>query len=103
MDSPDNDVLHVWTAEQVRKFVEYLRIPAGNRGSAVVAYVVTVGCGLRRGETLELRWSDVDLEAGRIWIRQPWSSPPASRASRRRRRPRAAETSPWTPPSYGTA
>ena len=32
-------------------------------------YIVTLGLGLRKGETLGLHWDDVDLEEGRLWIR----------------------------------
>ncbi|MCE5252891.1 MAG: site-specific integrase [Actinomycetia bacterium] len=32
-------------------------------------YTVTLGLGLRKGETLGLRWQDVDLEERRLWVR----------------------------------
>ena len=32
-------------------------------------YVVAVHTGLRQGELLELRWADVDLDAGRLSVR----------------------------------
>lgn len=41
---------------------------AGDRiGPAVM---VTLATGMRRGEALGLRWSDVDLDAGQLTIRQ---------------------------------
>jgi integrase len=33
-------------------------------------YVVTLGLGLRKGEALGIHWADMDLEKGRLWIRQ---------------------------------
>ena len=35
-----------------------------------VAFVLMLGCGLRVGETLALRWSDVDLESGALSVRR---------------------------------
>ena len=32
-------------------------------------YIVTLGLGLRKGETLGMRWDDVDLDEGRVLIR----------------------------------
>jgi integrase len=57
--------MHTWTGEQVRAFLDHVR---GDEMYA--AYVVSLTCGTRRGETLGLRWSDVDLERGRISITQ---------------------------------
>jgi integrase len=54
-----------WTADQLRTFVE------GTRGSRYwTAYLLLATTGLRRGEALGLRWSDLDLDAGRASIRQ---------------------------------
>lgn len=36
----------------------------------LVPVALALGCGLRRGEVLGLRWQDVDLEAGRIQVVQ---------------------------------
>lgn len=54
--------VHPWTGAQVAAFFEHVR-EAGDRLGPL--YEVIVGCGLRRGEALGLRWSDVDLE-GRV-------------------------------------
>ena len=54
-----------WTADQLRTFLEATR---GSRHSA--AYLLLATTGLRRGECLGLRWSDLDLDAGRASIRQ---------------------------------
>ncbi|MEU1916426.1 tyrosine-type recombinase/integrase [Streptomyces massasporeus] len=37
------------------------------------AYELAVRIGLRRGELLGLRWSDVDLHEGVLTVRQPYS------------------------------
>lgn len=57
--------------DQVDAFLEALN---GDRLAAM--YVVTLGLGLRQGEVLGLRWSDIDLDAGALkvthslqWIR----------------------------------
>jgi integrase len=33
---------------------------------------VGIKCGLRQGELLELRWSDVDLKNGKLWVRRSY-------------------------------
>jgi integrase len=54
-----------WTADQVRDFLEHT---AEHRLHA--AFVVLATTGMRRGECLGLRWSDLDLTAGRVSIVQ---------------------------------
>jgi integrase len=54
-----------WTAEQVRAFLDHT---AEHRLHA--AFVLLATTGMRRGECLGLRWSDVDLAAGRVSIAQ---------------------------------
>ncbi|HEX6236489.1 MAG TPA: site-specific integrase, partial [Acidimicrobiales bacterium] len=54
-----------WSAEELARF---LRAVEGKRLSA--AFVLLATTGMRRGEALGLRWSDVDLEAGRLSIVQ---------------------------------
>jgi integrase len=54
-----------WTAEQLRTFLQ------GTRNSRHwTAYLVLATSGMRRGEALGLRWSDLDLDACRASIRQ---------------------------------
>lgn len=54
-----------WTAEQASIFLD------GTRSSRHwTAYLVLATTGLRRGECLGLRWTDLDLDAGRASIRQ---------------------------------
>jgi integrase len=54
-----------WTADQVRTFLDHT---AEHRLHA--AFVVLATTGMRRGECLGLRWSDLDLTAGRLSIVQ---------------------------------
>ena len=54
-----------WTAQQLRAFLAHT---ADHRLHG--AFVVLATTGMRRGECLGLRWSDVDLQAGRVSITQ---------------------------------
>lgn len=54
-----------WTGAEARLF---LKAAEGDRLYAL--YAVALSLGLRRGEALGLRWSDVDLGAGVIRVRQ---------------------------------
>ncbi len=54
-----------WTAEQLSAFLQGV---ADDRLGA--AYLLLATTGMRRGEALGLRWSDLDLDAGRAAIRQ---------------------------------
>jgi integrase len=57
--------MNTWSADQVRAFLEYT---ADHRLHA--AFVALATTGMRRGECLGLRWSDLDLAAGRLSIVQ---------------------------------
>jgi integrase len=57
--------VEAWDAGQVRTFLEAIR---GHRLEAL--FTVAVVTGLRQGELLGLRWSDVDLAAGTLTVRQ---------------------------------
>lgn len=57
--------MRTWTADELRAF---LKLVAGERLHA--AFVLAATTGLRRGEILGLRWSDVDLDASRLAVRQ---------------------------------
>lgn len=53
------------TAEQARVLI---RTSSGSRFEAL--FVLAIHCGLRKGELLGLRWSDVDFESGELTVRQ---------------------------------
>jgi integrase len=55
----------VWTGEQLRMFLESVR---DDRMHAAWHLLATTG--MRRGELLGLRWSDVDLDARRLHVEQ---------------------------------
>jgi integrase len=55
--------MSTWTADEVRHFDE-----ATVDDELGVGYHLGVTCGLRRGEVLGLRWSDVDLDAGTLSV-----------------------------------
>jgi integrase len=54
---------HVWDAGQARQFLRHVR-----EDRLAGLWSLAVGTGMRRGELLGLRWSDVDLEAGRVSV-----------------------------------
>lgn len=57
--------VEAWEAAQVRTFLDAIR---GHRLEAL--FTVAVVTGLRQGELLGLRWSDVDLSGGTLTVRQ---------------------------------
>ena len=54
-----------WSADELRAFLAHTR---GHRLYA--AFYLLAATGARRGEALGLRWSDIDLAEGRLFIRQ---------------------------------
>lgn len=78
--------LQTWTAPELRSF---LTTTAPDRLGSL--WHVLASTGVRRGEVLGLRWQDVDLDAGRLAIRQTlitigyelkFSSPKTKRSTR---------------------
>lgn len=57
--------MRVWTAAQLRSFLSLIE-----SHRLAPAFVLAAHTGMRRGEVLGLRWSDVDLANGRISVRQ---------------------------------
>lgn len=59
-----------------------VRVPTPEEARAILAafdghwleaaVAVSIGCGLRQGELRALRWADVDLDGGRLTVRQAW-------------------------------
>ena len=88
------DGIHAWDAPSLRQFLEASR-EAGDRLHGL--WVLLATSGMRRGEALGLRWSDLDLDTGRARVVQTIIQiagaclrvrPSSSRCTRRARRPR---------------
>jgi integrase len=84
--TPKRPELSTWDAAEMRTFLIAVQ---GDRHEAAYRLIATTG--MRRGEALGLRWSDVDLNAGRIAIKRTlsvvdkdlvWSSPKTARSRR---------------------
>lgn len=85
--SPEREEIQPWTDAEARSFL------AGSRHHRLHAlFVVALGLGLRRGELLGLRWSDIDLANKQLRVFQTLLrvrglgvvfGPPKSRRSRR--------------------
>ncbi len=65
---PKKKEIRPLSSEQAKAFLEAVR---GNRFEA--AFVVALHCGLREGEILGLKWSDVDMDAGTLQVRRTLS------------------------------
>jgi len=64
---PKSDGFQVWDARTLRSFLE----TSGASGDRLHAlWVLLATTGMRRGEALGVRWSDVDLDAGRLSVVQ---------------------------------
>jgi integrase len=63
--APGHEKIRVWDLEQAQAFLAHV---AEDR--YVAAWVLALTTGMRRGELLGLRWSDVDLELARISVQQ---------------------------------
>jgi integrase len=61
------DGVHAWDAPTLRAFLEASR-SSGDRLHAL--WVLLATTGMRRGEALGVRWSDIDFDAGRIRVVQ---------------------------------
>jgi integrase len=63
--SVERDEVKPWSPAEASQF-----LAAAVRHRLHALFAVGVALGLRKGELLALRWSDVDLEAGVIYVRQ---------------------------------
>ncbi len=63
---PKTPEMQVWSPEQLRAFLDHVRADR-----LYAAWLLAATTGMRRGEILGLRWSDLDLEAGRVAVRRP--------------------------------
>ncbi len=82
---PGENDMKTWTAEQVREFFAAIK-----DHRLAVAYTLAAATGMRRGEVLGLRWSDLDLPKRRLVVATR-SSPSTTRSPRARPRPSAAD------------
>lgn len=65
--------VNVWDEKTIKTFIDKAKnLKIGHRYYR--GFVVALLTGMRRGEILGLRWSDVDLENGYIYVRQIVSS-----------------------------
>jgi integrase len=71
---PKNKEISPLSSQQAKAFLEAVR---GDRFEA--AFVVALHCGLREGEILGLKWSDVDFDAGTLQVRRTLSEALAGR------------------------
>jgi integrase len=62
---PRRPEMRTWTAEQVKTFLTHVR-----DDRLWAAWLLAATTGMRRGEVLGLRWTDLDLEAGRLQVRR---------------------------------
>ena len=63
--------INPYSTTETRKFVDGLRDwnGSGNSHPQAALFFTAIFCGLRLGELLALRWSDVDLDQGTITVR----------------------------------
>ncbi|MDX6307176.1 MAG: hypothetical protein QOI06_222 [Nocardioidaceae bacterium] len=62
--------MRYWSAEELRGFLDW---SAARDDELHVAWLLLAMTGMRRGEALSLRWSDVDWNAGRVSVQRALS------------------------------
>jgi integrase len=62
---PATREMSIWSPAQLKSFLESVR-----SDRLFAAWLLAATTGMRRGEVLGLRWSDVDLDAGTVTVRQ---------------------------------
>lgn len=65
LSSQKRDEIKAWTAEELRTFLDSIR-----DDRLYPAFHLSSHTGMRRGEILGLRWSDVDLDGALVSVRQ---------------------------------
>jgi integrase len=66
-DAPQHEI-RPWDAEEINAFLDRL---GGDRLAPLYAFAIATG--MRQGEILGLRWSDVSLDAGTVAVRRQWT------------------------------
>lgn len=61
----DNRELKPWTLDETLDF-----LTASRKDPLYAAFVLAIAMGLRRGEIIGLRWSDIDLDGRVLYVRQ---------------------------------
>ncbi|MFD8131487.1 tyrosine-type recombinase/integrase [Streptomyces mirabilis] len=61
----DTPELHPWTLDETLDF-----LAASRKDPLYAAFVLAIAMGLRRGEIIGLRWSDIDLDNRVLYVRQ---------------------------------
>ncbi len=59
--------MRFWSASELRSFLDQC---AAAQDELVIALTLLAATGLRRGEALALRWSDIDFDAARLSVRR---------------------------------
>lgn len=67
--------MHTWTEDQLKAFRSWCSAPVTDggllgRAELAVAWTLLAMTGIRRGEALALKWSDVDFDAPTITVRR---------------------------------
>ncbi len=62
-------IMQTWSAEQLARFLDHARVDR-----LYAAWHLAATTGMRRGEVLGLRWSDVDFDSSALAIRQAYVS-----------------------------
>lgn len=89
--------MHPLTREETRRYLD----TATTNGERMAAlFVLAVATGMREGELMALRWSDVDLDAGKVRVNATlkWRRPEGREQDRT-----AAKGPVWTPPKTATS
>jgi integrase len=59
--------MRFWSATELRSFLDQR---AAAQDELVIAWTLLAATGLRRGEALALRWSDIDFDVARLSVRR---------------------------------